>query len=175
MKKLILLFIFLTIGVKAQDDSSDEQLDHKLDSLNIDYSVSTKKFIDAKKNVTDLFNIFIYNGDYEIKAIENTLLKLHAVQDIVKFPPDFNNEARAYELRDVFSKGMDLMIRSEKNKLLAAKYYEIYDENITRDTEKVLIFLRESNFPPSKFKLLSKDERIKLLEEFEKKKDKIQK
>lgn len=128
-------------------------------------------FIDAKNLSTDRFNLLILNGDYSVKTVEIIITDLNKNQEIVVFPLDINSEKRAIEVKDGFSKAMDLKIKAEKYKLIGNHFKEEYESELENDLERVITFLRESNYSVVAFKQLPADERLKLIKEFERKKD----
>lgn len=169
MKKLFYLLVFLSGLIYSQEMESDQELNQNLENLKIDYKDNVRKYIDAKNAVLDIFNVFIYDGNYKIDNIKKVTKELNLAQSILQFPSDFSTEERAEELKNVFSKSMDLRVRAEKHRLIAEENMKLYKNSVSNERERVLRFFRETNYSPSEFKKKSPEEKLKLLEDFESK------
>lgn len=168
MKKLTILFILISGFIYSQKkELNDDQLNYKLDSLNINYEPEIKHLTKAKNDVTDLFNILIFNGDYSKDLISRFTKELNSVQEVVVFEPKITSEKSAIDIRDRFSEIIDLKVKAAKYKLIGNEILRRQDEIEKENIERVLLFLRESKFSPSEFKKLKFSERMKLVENFE--------
>ena len=168
MKKLTILFIFFSIFSFAQKEYlSDSELNFKLDSLNIEYKSQEAKLIKMKNDVSDLYNILIFNGDYKKEILSKFVKDLNSVQDIAVFTPNMTSEQIAIEQKNNFSKIIDLKIKSFKYGLLGNELLRLQEVEDRKNAERFLTFLRETNYSPSEFKKISFEERLKLVENFE--------
>ncbi|GEM_PF-2313780 len=171
MKFILTLLLVITQTLVSAQEYTDEQLNHKLDSLKIDYKESVLSFQEAKKNITDLINILIYNGDYNNDLLSKFVKEINSVQQIYVFSKEsFANEKKSEDTKKTIGEALDLKIKAEKYLLLGNYHKKLYDELLAKDNERILTFLRETNYSPSDFKKLTPDQKLKLIEAFERKK-----
>ena len=166
MKKL-LFFLLLSVYSFSQTEAD---IDKKLDSLNIKYVSQMDIYNRQKNTIVDGLNLLIYNGKYDKKTVSEYVSEINDNQYLYEIPFDIKNEARAIELKNAVIESTNLTILAEKTKLLAEYYYKLEIEIDKKYQERVLKFLRETNYSPSSFKKLSENEREKLLKDFENKK-----
>ncbi len=168
MKKLTILFLlFSSLSFAQKEYLSDSELNFKLDSLNIEYKSQEAKLIKMKKDVTDLYNTLIFNGDYKKEILSQFVKYLNSVQDEVVFTPNMTSEKIAIEQKNDFSKIIDLKIKSFKYGLLGNELLRLQEVDDRKNAERFLTFLRETNYSPSEFKKISFKERLQLVENFE--------
>lgn len=146
---------------------TEADIDKKLDSLNIKYVSQMDIYNRQKNTVVDGLNLLIYNGKYDKKTVSEYVSEINDNQYLYEIPFDIKNEARAVELKNAVIESINLTILAEKTKLLAEYYYNLEIEIDKKHQERVLQFLRETDYSPSKFKNLSADQQEKLLNDFD--------
>lgn len=167
MKKIIIFCFLLFFCLSYSQEQTQEELDKELDSLNINHHHQFDDLIIAKNNLTDLFNILIYNGDYSKILISKFVKEVNSSQKFLEISNDIYSEKNAIEKRDAIITYFDLTIKAKKNRLLADKYLELAANEEKKQNDRVLLFLRESNFSPSEFKKLSGKDKENLLLNYE--------